>query len=836
MTLRPPLSSVPIDEFLIEACQLLRTNSSLILTAEPGAGKTTRLPPALLAHMPKKILVLEPRRIAAVSASARIAEENAWTLGGPEVGYQVRFDNKTSKDTRLIFLTEALLVRKMLVEPELKDVSCVILDEFHERSLHTDVAIALLKELQELSRPDLKIVVMSATLETTRLASYLQTKAVLKVPGKTFPLETHFENKALLLRTGPEFTDRISALTLTALYQQKAGDILVFLPGRGEIERLGERLRAKLQETVAIVGLHGSLSLEEQRRALLPQNGKRKIILSTNVAESSLTVQGVQTVVDSGLARVNQIHPKTGFESLDLQRVSKASATQRAGRAARTGPGAVYRAWSPHDELSMKDFETPEIFRSELSETVLLLAALGLRKPEQVSWFESPNGAALKTAVQFLQSIGATTLDGALTPLGARMRRLPLHPRLAKLLLMSEDQGLTELGAELATLLSERAPAATNAHGQENDLQDAWELWRRDPSRFRPLEKTKQQLLQTLTDTKKNREPTFADWVPEILLQIYPDRLCRRRRPQDPQGKMVGGRGVKLHPSSSVKQSEYFLALDLVEGSSSSETTVHQAVGLPLALIEKEIFPRALKAPRIEWNEDNQQFQFVQSLAWNGLEIGAETRRPAKPEEIKDQLSKLASDRWNDLLQENEALQFWVRRLEFLMRLDPSLESRPQSPIPGLREDKFHEALEMACYGESSLKAVAAKDLVQSFENALPAATRGRLEKDCPSSWIVPSGSRMKIQYSQEQGPFCEVRLQELFGLKEGPTVAGQKLTLFLLGPNYRPVQVTRDLSSFWRNGYGEVRKELKSRYPKHSWPENPLEAMPVAKGRSVKF
>ncbi|MBX2994532.1 MAG: ATP-dependent helicase HrpB [Bdellovibrionaceae bacterium] len=830
----PPVS-LPIDDFLSQARDLFARHQNLVLTAEPGAGKTTRIPPALLTEVTGKILVLEPRRIAAVSAAARIAEERGWELGGDQVGYQVRFDNKSSKNTRLIFLTEALLTRKMLADPDLKDVSCVILDEFHERSLHTDVAIALLKELQELSRPDLKIVVMSATLETKKLTAYLATEALLKVPGKTFPLQTHYENKTMLLRTGPDFTDRLSSLTLSAFGAQAGADVLVFLPGRGEIERVGEKLRARLGDSALVLPLHGSLTLDEQRRALLPHPQKRKIILATNVAESSLTVQGVSTVVDSGLARVNQLHPKTGFESLDLQRVSLASATQRAGRAARTGPGHVYRAWSVHDEISMKDFETPEIHRSELSETVLLLAALGLTRPENVSWFEQPSPGALKTAGEFLRFIGALTTEGALTDLGSRMRRLPLHPRLAKLLLLSEDQGTAELGAELATLLSEKIPSGNSHHGQENDLFDAWESWRRDPSRFRLLDKTKRQLLQTLSSKTTAREPSFVDWAPAMLLEIYPDRLCRRRRMGEASAKMVGGRGVKLHPSSSVKQSEYFLALDVVEGAQSAETTVHRAVGVPTALVEKAIKPKAKPDARVEWNEDARQFQFVQSYTWQNLEIGNENRRPAKPDEITDQLARLAGERWDDLLKDNDALAAWIKRLEFLVRLEPKFASEDPSPIPALSQAKFAEGLELATYGESSLKAVGAKNLISFFEPLFDGDVMRRLEKDCPSTWVVPSGSRMKIQYSDEQGPFCEVRLQELFGLAESPTVAGQKLTLFLLGPNYRPVQVTRDLASFWKNGYVEVRKEMKTRYPKHSWPENPLEAPAVAKGRSTR-
>jgi ATP-dependent helicase HrpB len=370
--------ALPIDPFLAELREAARASPSLVLSAAPGAGKTTRLPPELLRITDKAVFVLEPRRIAAIGAAQRVAEENGWELGR-EVGYQVRFDNRSSRATRLLFLTEALLLRKLLRDPELRDVGCVVLDEFHERSLHVDLALAALLELQQLARPDLKIVVMSATLDARPLAEFLGGARVQEVPGKLFPLETLYDEKPQLLRTGPDFTERLQRLVQRAFQERPVGDLLCFLPGRGEIERL----RGALEPWAGAKGarvfpLHGQLDLGEQRAALAPLPRGRKIILATNVAESSLTVDGVRTVVDSGLQLLSQLHPRTGFPSLDLVRISKASATQRAGRAARQGPGAVYRAWMPYDERSMKDFDPAEILRSDLAESLLLHSAEGL--------------------------------------------------------------------------------------------------------------------------------------------------------------------------------------------------------------------------------------------------------------------------------------------------------------------------------------------------------------------------------------------------------------------------------------------------------------------------
>jgi len=813
---------LPIDAAIPSLLETLREKNCLVLSATPGAGKTTRLPPELLKITDGMVVVLEPRRIAAISAAQRIAEENGWELGR-EVGYQVRFESNYSRETRLLFLTEALLLRKLLRDPDLRGVGCVVLDEFHERSIHVDLALGALKELQALARPDLKLVVMSATLNSEPLSRFLDGAHTALVPGKIFPMEIRYETKGQLLRTGPEFTERLMKLVVKAAGENREGDILCFLPGRGEIERLKTALAPwAAGQGIALFALHGQLNLQEQRSTLTPLPGRRKIILATNVAESSLTVGGVNVVVDSGLARISQVHPRTGFESLDLVRISKASATQRAGRSARNGPGVVYRAWMAYDELSMKDFEHAELQRTDLAETLLLLAALGIRKPENFTWFEPPPARSLEQAQAFLSALGALKPDGSLTPLGERLRAFPLHPRLAKLLLVGQERGIGEFACELAALLSE--PGGRNSGGRldaENDLWLKWEDWRRQP-RSPAIARAAAQLKTLIRADSGPARNSLEKEMPALLLATYPDRLCRRRKAHEPQAKMAGGRGVKLHPESSVRASEYFVAVEVTEGREIAETLVFQAVGISPDLVESTLPTQPAK--KLEWDETKQRFYVVETKEWNGLSIGREHRRPAEPAETEGQLATVVFARFDRLLAENEELGLWFSRLRFLEKMNEKW------PVPSPAQIK--EALDMAAYGENSLEAVARKKLVAFFENALLDEHRAALERECPGSWQVPSGSRVKIQYSTEQGAKVEVRLQELFGLTSQPRVAGQPLTLVLLAPNYRPVQVTRDLLSFWQNAYPEVRKEMRSRYPKHSWPDDPLTALPQAKGR----
>ncbi|MBY0385715.1 DEAD/DEAH box helicase, partial [bacterium] len=593
---------LPIDEFLPQITATIKNHKNMIIMASPGAGKTTRLPVALTHEMKRQIWVLEPRRIAAMAAAYRIAEENNWKVG-EEVGYQIRFASVQSKKTKILFLTEALLLKKLKTDTDLQNVDAVILDEFHERSIHIDLALAALKELQDLSRPDLKIIVMSATLNAQSLAKYLDDAPTIDVPGKIFPQQMIYDEKQQVLRTGPDLIDRMQQLVLKAIKQNPQGDVLCFLPGRGEIARLHSKLSESLSMDYKVVPLHGQLSMTEQKETLEPSN-QRKIVLATNIAESALTIDGVRIVVDSGLVRQSSQNLRTGFESLQLVKISKASATQRAGRSARQGPGVVYRAWTKHEESSQKEYDSPEISRVDLSETLLLLANLGITHFEQFSWFEKPSELQLKTAENFLINIGALERPIRLTWMGQQMAELPLHPRLAKLLILGEQKGCLSLACKMAALLSEGKWKSST--GEENDL-----------SINDPLSSSAKQMVQQLMNLmsqNKNVSETkessrTLESVAELLFETYPDRLCRRRKKSHPEAKMVGGRGVEIHSQSSVKSSEYFLALEVADHSNSAQNAiVFSAFGLSNEFVEEKLLHKCKAYSSVAWDEETQKF------------------------------------------------------------------------------------------------------------------------------------------------------------------------------------------------------------------------------------
>jgi len=816
--------SLPIDSQLDAILASLKTHRTLVLSAAPGAGKTTRLPPRLLDLTDKKILVLEPRRIAAVAAAARIADEQNWNLGD-QVGYQIRFDSKFSASTRLIFLTEALLNRKIIADPELSDVGIVVLDEFHERSQHVDLALGLLKEMQELSRPDLQIVVMSATLQADPIAQFLGDSDKIQVPGQSHPLDIQYLKTAQKLQTGFEFIETVTSQIPSAMSTLKKGEhLLVFLPGVGEIERCADRLEPWTREKGhSLLKLHGSLSLEEQKQ-VLASTSESKIILSTNIAESSLTIDGVRAVMDSGLQRRSSIHPKTGFPSLEIARISKSSAIQRAGRAARQAPGRCYRLWSQLDELSMPVEETAEILRVDLSEALLFLASQGVRDFSGFSWFEPPAGDQIQKSEKHLRILGALTDTHELTGLGKELLKFPLPPRLGKLLLTAQSMGIGRTGADIAALLLEKDIVGKKSYDSREECDILLRLDMLHRGGFKSVERARSQLQKLL---KADSRPATADQVRKLLMEAFSDQLCRRRKSNEPRALMIGGRGVSLEPTSQVRTSEFFVALSVMEGMSSSETRVSLACGLT-----KEIVQQLGKSETKSWVEfDEKTEKFMQQSAQSlilpnvgSLPLSDVRSQPARSEEIQEKLGEIAFEYRDKIIEKNENLKSWWQRFQIWLKV---------SEESGLTETDLKEIFSQASFGENSLAALYEKDLIYFFESKLSGAIVQRFHSECPEFLQVPSGSRIRLNYSGPN-PALEVRLQEVFGLNETPKIARGKLplTLVLLGPNYRPVQVTQDLASFWKNGYPEVRKELRSRYPKHSWPDDPLTAPAQAKGR----
>lgn len=805
--------NLPIDSHLPSILQSVKEYSNLILQAAPGSGKTTRLPPALMSVIERKILVLEPRRVAALGASFRIADENNFQVGA-EVGYQVRFENKTRENTKLIFMTEATLQKRLRRDPLLKDVGLVILDEFHERSLQTDLALGLLLELQQLERPDLKILVMSATLDLPALEQFLPNSKVLKVPGQVFPLEIEYSSKSQLLQTGPQFTDRVVEAVLSVLKSQKTqAGILVFLPGVGEIRRVRENLEQKNLGSVRIEELHGQLSIQDQKK-VLRVSPEPRVVLATNIAESSLTLDGVDCVIDTGLERQSSFHSKTGLSRLETQRISKFSAIQRAGRSARQKSGYTLRLWAKMDELSMPESIPGEIHRADLSETLLLLADLGIRDFKGFSWFEPPKTDRISRAEDELLTLKAIDQDGAITELGKKLLDWPLPLRLARVM----EEGLRlDRGYEaalIALLLSERASKTTHSHcdcdlrSQVEDLHETF-LRKTAPANLTLALKQLREIM--LRKAHSPKEVLNSISYEELLWPAFADRICRRRKSNQPQALMRNGSGVALDTSSNVKKADFFFALNLMD-TNTSEAKVYMASPVSVEFLAKVSGEDVKVIQKLNFNPQTGEIKIHEAKSLGLLPLEEARVKSANAKEVAHLLPALAGENFDWLLQNNESLKDWWARWSYY-----------QSET-NYDELNLKSALEMACSGESSLKALAEKDLTVFFEMSLDSEIKKDFHRQCPSEITTLKNRKFKIQYLAHQAPFCEVKIQELFGMNTHPTVFSGKtpIVLHLLGPNYRPVQVTADLVGFWAKSYFEIRKELRIRYPKHPWPEDP--------------
>lgn len=822
--------SLPIDSYLAEITDTIRRNLNVILTASPGAGKTTRLPPELLNTVSGRILVLQPRRIAAVAACTRICQERNWRLG-EQAGYQVRFESKVSRDTRLIFMTDALLLRRMIEDPELKGIDLVVIDEFHERNLNQDLILGAIKELQDMGR-GLKLLIMSATLDTAKLASFLPDANFVDVPGKVFPLDIVYASQSLRPQTDALFYDRLTETVLEAC-RRASGDVLVFLPGTGEILRTEERIEARISRK--IVHLHGSLPLEQQGEVLRPSSQPR-VILSTNVAEASVTVPGVDCVVDSGLAKVMSLNTRTGFSSLDLQRISKFNARQRSGRAAREKEGLSFRLWTEHEEVTQPLEPIPECQRVDLSQALLWLANLGVSDFASFAWLDIPSRNLLDFSTQSLRALGAFDGKNCLTELGRRLIQFPLEPRLGVLLALGEKMKAGRLAAQLAAVLSERETGSGESnfrHGQaECDALFRLEFLHERGNRSRQLKtiwETARQLESLLDKDCLGDGVPDPDLIQRLLLLSHVDRLCRRRGTAD-RAVMMGGRGVRLSPQSSVKKCDFFVALRGVDLPGQADTLISSASGFDKEFVLDVLGDRVSSTEDVHFNEQKGTFWLRRVRRLGDLAIEEPSLSPVSSGAIEGRLAEVLVERWEWLAEKHEGLKDWITRLRFLAQYEERLAAV-------LTTDIVQQVLDMACAGHTRVDEVLDQDLVALMELVVGREIAKTLKQEAPLHFLAPSGIGHRIQYEEMHSAFVDVRLQEIFGLAESPRIAFGKVpvTFRLLGPNFRPVQVTSDLASFWRSGYPEVRKELRARYPKHSWPEDPMSAKPEAKGRGRK-
>ncbi len=835
---------LPIDIFLPQILDKVREHRTLVLVAEPGAGKTTRVPPAivksgLLSKQYPILIMLQPRRIATRSAAVRIAEENNWTLG-KEVGYQVRFERKMTDQTRLQVITEAILTRQLLDDPSLEGIGCVVLDEFHERSIHSDLAVALLNEVKQSLRDDLFLIVMSATLDAEPIAKFLGNAPILKVPGRTFPVDISYQP-----RGGDALED---VITRIAMDQPDDGHVLVFLPGAEEIRRAEEAIK-DLAPNRLVLPLHGSLSFEDQQRAISPSK-QQKIILATNIAETSLTIDGVKTVIDSGLARRPSFDPQRGLDTLNLERICQASATQRAGRAGRTSSGRCIRLWTQQEQSRLDEFELPEIARIDLAPTLLDLHAWGESDPNHFNWYQSPPRESLTTAENLLKMLGALDDKGKITLLGKRLQPMPVHPRLARLLLAASDAGAPDLGATVAAILSEkdfifrsrtdRNAIATNQMTSESDiivrlhLLEEAERGQFSRSRLpdgvdgfaaRQVARVRDQLVR-LIPSKKSQIGDMDDLVRKLVLLAYPDRVCRRRN-DIRTATMVGGIGVKLDQDCSVLSGDFFVAVDPRQDDRSRirEAYVRIASLIDVSWLE-EMMPQSItRSQDASYDISRDQVIVKNKILYLDLPLRETIETNLKGNDSSQILAKALKPLVGEMIEKNENLQALVSRIGFLNH------HLPDEGFPSLSEQFVDELLIDACHGKQSRKQVE-QSLYDAIRNRLIYPLDRVLEEHAPETIEVPTGSNVRLSYSTDPSkpPVLAVRLQEMFGLAETPRIARGRapVLLHLLGPNYRPVQVTQDLASFWKNTYAQVRKDLRAQYPKHSWPEDPLTAPPI--------
>jgi ATP-dependent helicase HrpB len=837
----PPL---PIDEVLGELTGALRRTANLVLRAPTGAGKTTRIGPALLdaGLVEGTVLLLEPRRMAARAAARRMATERAVVLGGDEVGYHVRFDRKATARTRIVAMTYGIFLRRIQEDPFLDGVGAVLFDEIHERSLDADLALAMARKIQKDACPKLRLIAMSATLDTAAFARFLGDAAVVASEGRSYPVAIR-----QLPAPGERETDRAVASAVSRVLSETTGDVLVFLPGLGEIRRAAAALSSVAErERAVVMELYGDLPAEEQD-AVLERADRRKIVLSTNVAESSVTIENITAVIDTGLARVLRFDPNVGVDRLEVSRISRASADQRSGRAGRTAPGVCLRLWSEHDDRALRPNDEPEVARVDLSRAVLELRAWGEADAKNFAWFEAPPPASLEAAETLLADLGATDPRG-LTRTGRTLAALPLPPRIGRLLVEAARLGCLERAALAAAILTERDPLrrgrdhpslrATTAY--ESDLLERVLLLERfssAPARSRQAwPELNVGAAQSVLHVAGDLQKTMRDAAPvasaatgaveerflRSLLAAFPDRVARRRERDSDRAVMVGGRGLRLAAESVVHTAELFLCIDVEGGrrGERAESLVRQASGIEeswlgessIAVVSDVVFDGKLE--RVTGAVRRMYRDLV--LSEKSVPPPLEMTFPLLAEHAAAAPSRALG------LDDEE-----VRR--FLARVESLALWMPELGLPAFDEVLIADLAREVARGRRSFEEMRKVPLRDVLEARLSHEQRRALREQAPESLAVPSGSNVRLRYEAGRPPVLAARIQELFGMRESPRVAGGRVAVVvhLLAPNGRPQQVTDDLASFWRNTYAEVRKELRARYPKHSWPDDPLSARP---------
>jgi len=808
------LTPLPIDDALPRLRDVLEARPFAVLVAPPGAGKTTRVPLALLSATWRgdgKIVMLEPRRLAARAAARRMALSLGEEVGAT-VGYRVRLDAKVSRKTRIEVVTEGVFTRMLLDDPELTGVTAVIFDEFHERSLDADLGLALALDAAAL-REDLRIVVMSATLDGARVSALMDEAPVVESLGRAFPVDTFYRDRDPAQR----LEEQVAAVTLEALRSQP-GSALVFLPGQAEISRTAERLAGRVAADVEITPLYGQLSPEEQDRAVSPAPaGKRKVVLATSIAETSLTIEGVRIVVDSGFRRAPAYEPATGLTVLETRRISRAAAEQRRGRAGRVEPGVCYRLWGEGQNAAMAAFDVPEMLEADLSGLALDLAGWGVSDPAQLRFLDPPPKPAWAEAVALLRGLEAIGADGRITPEGKALGKLPLHPRLAHMVhrAAAEDDALT--AAQIAVVLGERGLG-----GDGVDLVHRLERFGRERGkRADEAHGLARRWAQLVGNTGSGGD------VGRHLARAYPDRVAQRAGGRG-KFRLANGRQAALEETDALASADYLVVTDITGAAASGR--IRAAARIDRETIETLFAGQIVDEVAMSFDRASRSVRARRVRRLGALRLDEAPVAVADAEAAARALASGIAELGIDALpwtKEQKALRARATYLRATLG-----EEWPDLSDAGLAANV--EWLVAAVLGKTALSEVGADDLGAALEGLLPYARRQEIEKLLPSHFSAPSGSHLPIDYGAENGPALEVRVQELFGLDRHPSVAGGKvpLLLVLLSPAHRPIQTTRDLPGFWRGSWKDVAKDLKGRYPRHYWPENPLEAAATARAK----
>ncbi|MBK5144974.1 ATP-dependent helicase HrpB [Budviciaceae bacterium BWR-B9] len=805
---------MPVSEVLQPLLDALQHSPCVLLQAPPGAGKSTWLPLKLLEQsswLSGRIIMLEPRRLAARSVAQRLAQQLNQPVG-ENIGYRMRSESLSGPETRLEVVTEGVLIRMLQQDPMLEDVSLVILDEFHERSLQADLALSLLLDVQSGLRDDLKLLIMSATLDNQRLQQFLPDAPVISAEGRSFPVERHY----LSLPASGYFEDKV-AQAVRQIVNQHSGSMLLFLPGVAEIRRVCDLLSGSLMDNLDLCPLYGALSLAEQQKAISPSpSGRRKIVLATNIAETSLTIDGINLVVDSGLERVARFDPRTGLTRLITQRISKASMTQRVGRAGRLSAGACWHLFSREQAERAAEQGEAEIMQSDLSGLTMELLQWGCRDIQQMRWLDSPPATSLAAARRLLIQLDAVDEQGNLTQTGRQMAETGCEPRLAAMLVYAKKQKPESLAtALLLTAIVEEPPRNGN-----KDIS----YWLLHPQAA--WTKRARQLGQRL---KCRNSTPDSDEIPFLLAAGFADRIAQKRG-EEGRYLLANGMGAQIDTDDGLWRSEWLIAASLLQGANSPDARMLLAAKIDPEVLVQRMPTLVVQQSAIEWDEEKGTLR-----AWQRQQIGRlvlKAQPLTKPSEEQLHAALLEWIRTQGI----SALVWDEEAVQLRTRIQRAQEWLPQYPWPSVDDSALLETLETwllpSLKGVRDIKGLRQVNLSEALIRKLDWQQRQRLDSELPVSYCVPTGSRLPIRYDSERPPVLAVRLQEMFGEKQTPVIADGRISLVveLLSPAHRPLQITQDLAAFWQGAYKEVQKEMKGRYPKHVWPDDPANALPTRK------